>query len=158
MWCVVSPLWFTIAGWGGVLAVLGMACALVIHARSAAEASRQASASDRISYAYREAYVAHSREQSALLTRDATAHVRAAADVDAALAMPVQARSLLADHATYRRFADPVFTDSASADVARALAAYLGNALLATPTTPATARASSASTRARSWTPSSVAR
>ena len=107
-----------------------MACALVIHARSAAEASRQASASDRISYAYREAYVAHSREQSALLTRDATAHVRAAADVDAALAdAGAGAASLRADHATYRRVADPVFTDSASADAARALAAYLGNAL-----------------------------
>ncbi|MDA0171980.1 diguanylate cyclase [Solirubrobacter taibaiensis] len=122
---------FTIAVWGGVLAVLGMACALVIDARGAAEASRQASASDRISYAFREAYVAHSREQSALLTRDATAHVRAAADVEAALTEAgASARTLRDDHATYRRFADPVFTDDASADVARALAAYLGNTLV----------------------------
>ena len=122
---------FTIAVWSGVLAVLGMACALVIDARGAAEASRQASGSDRISYAYREAYVAHSREQSALLTRDATAHARAAADVEAALAEAgAGAKGLRTDHAAYRRFADPVFTDSASADVARALAAYFGNALV----------------------------
>ena len=122
---------FTIAVWGGVLAVLGMACALVLDARGAAEASRQASASDRVSYAYREAYVAQSREQSALVTRDATAHARAAADVEAALAKAgAGAKELRTDHAAYRRFADPVFTDSASADVGRALAAYLGNALL----------------------------
>ena len=122
---------FTIAVWGGVLAVLGMACALVFDARGAAEASRQASASDRVSYAYREAYVAQSREQSALVTRDATAHARAAADVEAALAKAgAGAKDLRTDHAAYRRFADPVFTDSASADVGRALAAYLGNALL----------------------------
>lgn len=107
-----------------------MACALVIDARGAAAASRRASASDRISYALREAYVAHSREQSALLSRDKTAHEKAAAAVDAALAAAGSgAASLRSDHASYRRFADPVFTDSASADVARALAAYLGNAL-----------------------------
>ncbi|RKQ84837.1 diguanylate cyclase (GGDEF)-like protein/putative nucleotidyltransferase with HDIG domain [Solirubrobacter pauli] len=107
-----------------------MACALVIDARGAAAASRQASASDRISYALREAYVAHSREQSALLTRDETAHERASDDVDAALAEAGSAAtSLRSDHDSYRRFADPVFDDSASADVARALAAYLGNAL-----------------------------
>src|SRR4051794_22789583 len=124
------PSLFTIAGWGGVVAVLGMACALVSHARSAAEASRQASASDRISYAYREAYVAHSREQSALLTRDAIAHVRAETDVDAALAaVGTGAASLRRDHATYRRVADPVFTGSATADSARAVGAYLDNAL-----------------------------
>jgi diguanylate cyclase (GGDEF)-like protein/putative nucleotidyltransferase with HDIG domain len=124
------PALFTIAGWGGVLAVLGMSCALVLHARSAAQASRQASASARISYAYREAYVAQSREQSALLTRDAIAHVRAAADVDAALAdAGAGAVSLRRDHATYRRVADPVFTDSVGADAARATAAYLANAL-----------------------------
>jgi len=107
-----------------------MACALVIDARGAAEASRQASASGRISYAYREAYVAHSREQSALIARDATAHVRAVADVDAALADAGPGTAdLRADHVTYRRFAGQVFADSASADVARALSAYLGNAL-----------------------------
>ena len=122
---------FTIVVWSGVLAVLGMACALVIDARGAAEASRQASASDRVSYAYREAYVAQSREQSALVTRDATAHARAAADVEAALAKAgASAQERRTDHAAYRRFADPVFTDAASADVGRALAAYLGNALL----------------------------
>ncbi|MDA0137262.1 bifunctional diguanylate cyclase/phosphohydrolase [Solirubrobacter deserti] len=121
---------FTIAVWGGVLAVLAMACVLVIGARGAADASRQASASDRVSSAYREAYVAHSREQSALLTRDATAHARAAADVEAALAQAgASATSLRAEHAAYRRFAEPVFADAASADVARALAAYLSNAL-----------------------------
>ena len=114
-----------------MLAVLGMACALVVDARGAAAASRQASASDRVSYAYREAYVAQSREQSALVTRDATAHARAAADVEAALAKAgASAKERRTDHATYRRFADPVFTDAASADVGRALAAYLGNALL----------------------------
>ncbi len=107
-----------------------MACALVIGARGAAEASRQASASDRISYAYREAYVAHGREQSALVTRDATAHVRAVADVDAALAeVGPGATTLRAEHMTYRRFAGQVFADSASADVARALSAYIGNTL-----------------------------
>lgn len=121
---------FTVAVWGGVLAVLGMACALVIDARAAADASRRASASDRVSYAYREAYVAHSREQSALFARDATAHVRAVADVDAALAKAgLGAASLKAEHVTYRRFAGQVFGGSASADVARALSAYIGNAI-----------------------------
>ena len=150
---------FTIAVWSGVLAVLVMACALVIDARGAAEASRQASASDRVSYAYREAYVAHSREQSALLTRDATAHARAAADVEAALAEAgAGAKSLRVDHAAYRRFADPVFTDSASADVARALAAYLCNALLRDADKATDQARELGEEQARNWTPSFAAR
>src|SRR4051794_40546274 len=105
-----------------------MACALVGDARSAADASRRASASDRISYAYREAYVAHGREQRALLSRDATAHVRAVGDVDKALAdAGPSTAALRADHVTYRRFAGQVFADAASGDVARALSAYVGN-------------------------------